>query len=277
MRPRDAKFSDDPECSMPIDSLDFFGPHGSNSSAGNQTDVSHCGQLYRHRLPARYAHPLVANDGSGAPTLTDVGASVAVATVGVTILLITVQLNVSSVWVRVVELVSNAIFEGSITADPLAPAQFVFSAFTSPQKRQLPPSPATAPRAIWRRISERREYKLKLGKADGLSITVRSFVSTDLDLIVAPQQPFLEGVHCVAHLFRSPQDTLPNNRKAPSTLQKLSTNGAIPSNVRRELCLPELRASRWAGGITASIMAMPEAAVHEDDCVMLGKHEVWPS
>jgi len=24
-------------------------------------------------------------------------------------------------------------------------------------------------------------------------------------------------------------------------------------------------------------MAMPEAAVHEDDCVMLGKHEVWSS
>jgi DNA (cytosine-5)-methyltransferase 1 len=106
---------------------------------------------------------------------------------------------------------------------------------------------------------------------------VRSGVGTNLDVFVAPQQPFLKGVHRVARLFGLPQGTLPHCCHAPCTLQKVSTNGAVPSNICGKFRLPELGTGRWAGGVTAPFMAMPEAAVHEDDCVKLGKHEVWPS
>jgi hypothetical protein len=57
---------------------------------------------------------LVANDGTGAPTLTDMGASFAIATGGVLTLFIAAPPNGSSVWVRVVDEVSGAIFEQEI-------------------------------------------------------------------------------------------------------------------------------------------------------------------
>lgn len=68
---------------------------------------------------------LVANDGTGAPTLTDMGASFAIATGGVLTLFIAAPPNGSSVWVRVVDEVSGAIFEQELTADLPAAAQFL--------------------------------------------------------------------------------------------------------------------------------------------------------
>jgi hypothetical protein len=64
---------------------------------------------------------LVANDATGAPTLTDMGASFAIATGGVLTLIIAAPPNGGSVRVRVVDEVSGAIFEHEITAD-LPPA-----------------------------------------------------------------------------------------------------------------------------------------------------------
>ena len=60
---------------------------------------------------------LASNDGTGAPTLTDMGASFTIATGGVLTLFIAVPPNSSSVWVRVVDEVSGAVFEQEITAD----------------------------------------------------------------------------------------------------------------------------------------------------------------
>ena len=54
---------------------------------------------------------LVANDGTGAPTLTDMGASFAIMTGGVITMSIEASPNGSSVWVRVVDEVSCAVFE----------------------------------------------------------------------------------------------------------------------------------------------------------------------
>jgi hypothetical protein len=74
-----------------------------------------------------YANPLqlVANDGTGAPTLTDIGASFAIATGGVLTLYIAAPPNGSSVWVRVLDEVSGAVFEQEITADLPANTQFL--------------------------------------------------------------------------------------------------------------------------------------------------------
>ncbi len=68
---------------------------------------------------------LVANDGTGAPTLTDMGASFCIATGGVQALFIAAPPNATSVWVRVVDEVSGAVFEQEITADLPAKTQFL--------------------------------------------------------------------------------------------------------------------------------------------------------
>lgn len=68
---------------------------------------------------------LVASDGTGAPTLTDMGASFAIATGGVLTLYIAAPPNGSSAWVRVVDEVSGAVFEQEITADLPANTQFL--------------------------------------------------------------------------------------------------------------------------------------------------------
>lgn len=80
---------------------------------------------------------LVANDGTGAPTLTDMGASFAIATGGVLTLFIAAPPNGSSVWVRVVDEVSCAVFEQQITAVLPGATQFL-----SP--RRFLNTPATA-------------------------------------------------------------------------------------------------------------------------------------
>ncbi|CAN1550421.1 hypothetical protein MCELHM10_02154 [Paracoccaceae bacterium] len=68
---------------------------------------------------------LVANDGTGAPTLTDMGASFGIATGGVLTLFIAAPPNGGSVWVRVVDEVSGTVFEQEITADLPANTQFL--------------------------------------------------------------------------------------------------------------------------------------------------------
>jgi hypothetical protein len=68
---------------------------------------------------------MVSNDATGAPTLTDMGASFAIATGGVMTLFIAAPPNGSSVWVRVVDEVSGAVFEQEISADLPAATQFL--------------------------------------------------------------------------------------------------------------------------------------------------------
>lgn len=68
---------------------------------------------------------VVENDGTGAQTLTDMGASFGIATGGVLTLFIVAPPNGSSVWVRVVDEVSGAVFEQEITADLQDDTQFL--------------------------------------------------------------------------------------------------------------------------------------------------------
>jgi hypothetical protein len=68
---------------------------------------------------------VVSNDASGAASLVDLGAGFPVATGGVLTLMVAATPNASSVWVRVVDEVSGAVFEQEVTADLPAANQFL--------------------------------------------------------------------------------------------------------------------------------------------------------
>lgn len=97
---------------------------------------------------------------------------------------------------------------------------------------------------------------------------------TDLNGDRRHGQPGCEKIGCGAYLCRLPQGALPNRRYAPSIFQKCRTHGAVPSDVRLELCLPELRPGRWAGRVATALVSVPEAAVHEDHGAILRKDKV---
>lgn len=59
----------------------------------------------------------MANDGTGAPTLNDIGASFGITRGGLLTFFIAAPPNGSSIWLRVVDEVSGAVFEQEITAD----------------------------------------------------------------------------------------------------------------------------------------------------------------
>jgi hypothetical protein len=107
--------------------MGFFGLYGSTAAlATNLTlaTVLNCvGVGFQRGTHANWQ--LVANDGTGAPTLTDLGASFAIATSGVLTLYVAAAPNAASVWVRLVNEVSGAVFEAEITADLPANTQFL--------------------------------------------------------------------------------------------------------------------------------------------------------
>lgn len=107
--------------------MGFFGLYGSTAALATTLALAaaiNCiGIGFQRGTHTRWQ--LVANDGTGAPTLTDMGASFAIATGGVLTLYIAAPPNGSSVWVRVVDEVSGAVFEQEITADLPANTQFL--------------------------------------------------------------------------------------------------------------------------------------------------------
>jgi hypothetical protein len=107
--------------------MGFFGLYGSTAALATTLALAaaiNCiGIGFQRGTHTRWQ--LVANDGTGAPTLTDMGASFAIATGGVLTLYIAAPPNGSSVWVRVVEEVSGAVFEQEITADLPTNTQFL--------------------------------------------------------------------------------------------------------------------------------------------------------
>ena len=107
--------------------MGFFGLYGSTAALATTltlaTAINCSGIGFQRGTHTRWQ--LVANDGTVAPTLTDMGASFAIATSGVLTLFIAAPPNGSSVWVRVVDEVSGAVFEQEITADLPANTQFL--------------------------------------------------------------------------------------------------------------------------------------------------------
>ncbi len=107
---------------------------------------------------------LVANDGTGAPTLTDMGASFGIATAGVLTLFIAAAPNGSSVWVRVVDEVSGEVFEQEITADLPANTQFLSPRLFMNNGATATGALTTARVSTWRRIID---YFLRLDGGGG--------------------------------------------------------------------------------------------------------------
>ncbi len=107
--------------------MGFFGLHGSTAALATTltlaTAINCIGIGFQRGTHIRWQ--LVSNDGTGAPTLTDMGASFGIATGGVQSLFIAAPPNGSSVWVRVVDEVSGAVFEQEITTDLPANTQFL--------------------------------------------------------------------------------------------------------------------------------------------------------
>ena len=105
----------------------FFGLYGSTAALATTLTlsavVSCIGIGFQRGTHTRWQ--LVSNDASGAPTLVDMGASFAIATGGVLTLIIAASPNAGSVWVRVVDEVSGAVFEQEVTADLPAANQFL--------------------------------------------------------------------------------------------------------------------------------------------------------
>ena len=107
--------------------MGFFGLYGSTAALATTltlATVLNCvGIGFQRGTHANWQ--LVANDGTGAPTLTDMGASFVIATGGVLTLYVAAAPNAASVWVRLVNEVSGAVFEAEINADLPASTQFL--------------------------------------------------------------------------------------------------------------------------------------------------------
>jgi hypothetical protein len=111
--------------------MGFFGLYGSTAALATTltlTSVLNCiGIGFQRGTHTNWQ--MVSNDGTGAPTLTDIGAPFAIATGGVLTLFIAAAPNTTSVWVRVVNEVTGAVFEQEITADLPATTQFLSPRF----------------------------------------------------------------------------------------------------------------------------------------------------
>ena len=107
--------------------MGFFGLYGSIAALAVNltlaTVINAVGIGFQRGTHANWQ--LVTNDGTGAPTLTDMGAPFAIATGGVLTLFIATPPNGTSVWVRAVNEVTGAVFEQEITADLPANTQFL--------------------------------------------------------------------------------------------------------------------------------------------------------
>ena len=105
----------------------FFGFYGSTAALATTlalSAVASCtGIGFQRGTHTRWQ--LVTNDASGAPTLVDMGASFAIATGGVLTLFISAAPNAGSVWVRVVDEVTGAVFEQEVMTDVPAATQFL--------------------------------------------------------------------------------------------------------------------------------------------------------
>ena len=113
---------------MQVAGMGFFGLHNSSAAFATTTALSSItsaiGIGYQRGTHTNWQ--LVTNDAVGAPTLTDMGASFAIATGGVLTLHIAAVPNAASIWVRATDDVTGAVFEQEVTTD-LVPATTLLS------------------------------------------------------------------------------------------------------------------------------------------------------
>ena len=104
---------------LQVTGMGFFGLHNSSAAFATTTTlasiISAIGIGYQRGTHTNWQ--LVTNDAAGAPTLTDMGASFVIATGGLLTLTIATVPNAASIWVRVVDDVTGAVFEQEVLAD----------------------------------------------------------------------------------------------------------------------------------------------------------------
>jgi hypothetical protein len=107
--------------------MGFFGLYGSTTALATNLTlaavINAIGIGFQRGTHANWQ--VVNNDSTGAPSLTDMGASFAIATGGVLTLFIAAAPNAASVWVRAVNEVTGAVFEREVTSDLPASTQFL--------------------------------------------------------------------------------------------------------------------------------------------------------
>ena len=75
-------------------------------------------------------------------------------------------------------------------------------------------------------------------------------------------------------LLRVFQFALPDSQDTPTKFPQLLPCTAVARDVCAKLLLPKRHSSFWRCGIAASQMAMPEAAVYEDDLATGREHQI---
>ena len=107
--------------------MGFFGLNGSTAALATNLAlaavINAVGIGFQRGTHANWQ--VVTNDGTGAPTLTDMGAPFAIANGGVISLFIAAAPNGASVWVRAANEVTGAVYEREITTDLPATTQFL--------------------------------------------------------------------------------------------------------------------------------------------------------
>lgn len=98
--------------------------------------------------------------------------------------------------------------------------------------------------------------------------------SAQFNLCCVTNQPASQCRYGRLYLMRFANGTLPNRGHSPSASNEGKANGSVPCDVSLEFALPERCACRWYRGISATLVAMPEAAVYKDHRAVLGQHQI---
>lgn len=75
-------------------------------------------------------------------------------------------------------------------------------------------------------------------------------------------------------LIRRPQRTLPNNPDSPPAATERAHMSIVTVHILSELAIPEDDPGLRLIGKNAASVAVPETAVHENDCMVFGKHNI---
>lgn len=112
---------------LQVTGMGFFGLYGATGALATNLTLSavvNCvGIGFQRGTHTRWQ--IVHNDGSGAPTLIDAGAAFTLATDAVVTLTVAAAPNAGSVWVRLVDEASGAVFERELTSELPANTQFL--------------------------------------------------------------------------------------------------------------------------------------------------------
>ena len=100
-------------------------------------------------------------------------------------------------------------------------------------------------------------------------------VGANLNLKLVGTQPSSQVLRRGLYMFRLAQRAFPYCRHSPTIFEQICANVTVSSDVGIKLRLPEPLAGCRDSCISATLVSMPEAAVNEDHCAMLGKNKVW--